>query len=460
MMKKSVAQSKPQAQKPKAKANKPSGSSVSSPYASVRQDLGSLVGFPEMGKRVGGAIGRLFGKGDYEVKVNSLMGSYGMNSGGPPPPLTFRDGKRGTRFVEREMVALVYSGALSGSSSVFTNTSYAINPGNAALFPWLSTMARKFDQWEPNGIVLEFESTSSTFNGNTQALGTVVLATEYDAYDQPYASMIEMANSDYSTSCKSSDTAVHGIECDEKQRPTPVLYCLKPNQAPDGDLRMSNLGNFQIATEGISAAGIQLGKLWITYDITFYKKQISQGDPTLDALYNLYQPNALIAGSDTNIFGPVGTTYRSCGNTPGFRFTPNRLYFPPNLNGGTYAITHFACVRNGSSPTPTALPQPDVANSKNIVQYLSTSLNDRFNLQTGATFGLYLPQAPGSTSNAAAFGQNAFTYIIEVVDTDAFIQYTAWGSGTAAGVGWVHQIVQIPDTVIPIISLSSTVSST
>jgi hypothetical protein len=241
-------------------------------------DLGDLA--EQLGGRVakyganllGGGISRLFGKGDYEVRANSLVSSYGGPTAGPAPPAMFRGPRHGTRVVERE-----YIGSITGNTT-FTNTSFRINPADSDTFPWLSRVATGFEQWEPNGIVFEFRSTSSVYNGASQALGVVVMATDYDPTDPPFASRSEMANADYSNTFKSSEQGIHGVECEVASRPTRLLYTSAPT--PTGaDARFADLGNFQIATDGLAAPAV-IGELWVAYDITFYKKSLSEPDST------------------------------------------------------------------------------------------------------------------------------------------------------------------------------------
>jgi hypothetical protein len=158
-----------------------------------------------------------------------------------------------------------------GSSSQFTLQQFLINPTNVQTFPWLSRIASQYDQWEPNGIVFEFVSTSSDFNGASQSLGVVVMATDYDPYDPDYTSKQQMENADYSNSAKPSSHQIHGIECEMRERPTRVLYTSTNNGIP---LTSTVMGTFNIATQGCSDANITLGELWVSYDITFYKKQL------------------------------------------------------------------------------------------------------------------------------------------------------------------------------------------
>lgn len=238
---------------------------VGSAASTIGRTLGNFVNQGDLGALAGSTLAKYFGHGDYSLKGNSLM--QGKLSSGAS---FSNDGRRGTRVREREFVSNVRAGPLTGSSTDFTNASYTINPTNNNLFPWLYNFAELFDQWEPHGIVFEFVSTSSEYNGSSQALGVVVMATDYDSYDPAFATKQEMENSDYACSTKPSVGLVHGIECAVTERPSPVLYTSTDNGAPKTSY---SLGNFQIATQGCSVADVVLGELWVSYDITFYKKQ-------------------------------------------------------------------------------------------------------------------------------------------------------------------------------------------
>lgn len=253
--------------------NKTSGPlTVNKAAGSIGRVLGNFAGQGDLGAMAGSALAKYFGHGDYKVKGNSLM------EGNTYARATFsKDGRRGTRITEREYLGDIFSGPLVGGSTSFTLASYQLNPTNAITFPWLSRLAPLYDQWDPHGIVFEFVSTSSEFNGSSQALGTVVMATDYDPYDATFTSKQAMENSDYSCSTKPALGLVHGIECDSKERPTPILFTSTTNGAP---VTAYSLGNFQLATQGCSVANVALGELWVSYDITFYKKQLADNSDT------------------------------------------------------------------------------------------------------------------------------------------------------------------------------------
>lgn len=303
----------------------------------VGRQLGKFLPMPggeELGAFAGEGLARLFGKGDFKISSNSLIPGQ-LHSGSTVPKFDTA-GKRGTRIVEREYLGDIFSGTLSGGATVFSSSSYSINPTALNTFPWLSTIASQFDQWEPNGIVFEFISTSSEYNGSSQALGTVIMSTDYDFLDAPFTSKLTMENADFANSTKPSLTAMHGIECDPKERPFKVLY----TSNTVGDARMNSLGNFQLATLGCSVAGVNLGELWISYDITFYKKQLS---PSLEHLpfFNQSGTNivggGLLTGLDLIYGSPVYRNLITLDNTT--NITLSTIRFDPSVSTGRYFMT-------------------------------------------------------------------------------------------------------------------------
>jgi hypothetical protein len=236
----------------------------------IRRELGPFQGPARKAEKavvnaLHKGVGKIFGQGDYVVHSNSLI------QGGSVAPV-FSNSQHGVRIRDREFVGTVVSGQLYGGSTLFTNQSYRINPANAALFPWLSRIAPLFDQWQPHGLVIEYVSTSSEYNGTSQALGVVIAATDYDVNDAPAVSRLVMENMAYSISAKASANILHGIECSPAERPTKLLYTQTATHGSRAEL--ADLGTFQLATQGMSAQGVTLGELYVTYDIEFFKKQM------------------------------------------------------------------------------------------------------------------------------------------------------------------------------------------
>ncbi len=243
-------------------------------YRAVGADLGGALGFPRVGRAAGAAVSMLRGHGDYfPIRGNSLIrGGVAM-----PVPKFVNNGRRGVDVVEREFLGLVRS------TAAFTNSSYPINPGVS--FPWLHTLALNFEEYRLNGCLFEFVSMSADWNGSSQAIGTVVMATDYDSSDSNYTSRVQMENSDYACSTRANESLIHPIECAPLERPTNVLFTRSGTIPLNADIKMYDVGNFQIATDGFQTDGVVIGELWVSYDVTFFKKQIA-ASANFSSLYN------------------------------------------------------------------------------------------------------------------------------------------------------------------------------
>lgn len=250
-----------------------------------------------------------FGRGDYSLKSNSLVDAGGVA----------RDdlqitpaGPREVRIVYREYIGDIVSDISGG----FKYSSYLINPGNPLLFPWLSSIAQSFEQWTPNGIMFEFKSTSSEYV-SSQALGSVIMATDYDTYDGNFNNKVEMLNSAYANEAKPSQHILHGIECDPRDTPNMIMYVDHGSVPQGGDERDYYLGRFQIATQGGPASAVTLGSLYIHYDITFRKEVVPRSlavahwakfslkPPTAGLLAPFGVPDAYLNGA----YGDFSITY-------------------------------------------------------------------------------------------------------------------------------------------------------
>lgn len=308
------------------------------PGAALGRLAGSLVGQGDLGSHAGDAISKYFGFGDYDVKTNSLIKGIGPSSKSSQIPTFQKDGKRGIRVTEREFLMDVIS---SSVPTDFKNQKFRINPADVATFPWLSTIAQQFEEYEFLGLVFEFISTSSEFNGSSQALGTVITATDYDPSDAPYPNKIVMESSDYCKSTKSSESLLHGVECDLTERGLRTLYCSSSTPTTSADLRFSDLGNFQIASIGCSTANVNLGELWVSYDVAFFKKQLTGGQFGINLPTVVFEvPNS----TSTNPLGIDGNAKRFNGADLDVKIVAvgggfSDIIFPPNLQTGTYMIS-------------------------------------------------------------------------------------------------------------------------
>lgn len=166
------------------------------------------------------------------------------------------------------------------TSAAFFNNSLPLNPGIPIAFPWLAQVASNFEEWVPRGIIFEFKSTSSdavvSTNANA-ALGTVIMATEYNPYNGAFANKVQMENYEWAKSCKPSQSMLHAVECKKSQNVLPS-YFIRTGNVPSGqDIRLFDLGTFQIATVGMQSTGAACGELWVSYEIELRKPRLQVG---------------------------------------------------------------------------------------------------------------------------------------------------------------------------------------
>lgn len=230
--------------------------------------LGGLVNpqVASFGGSLGGALGehvsRITGFGDY---------SAGGSRSGP----SFKAGNRPT-FSGNDMSVRVrfseFVTTLNGSTG-FNQCRMAINPGNAGLFPWLSSFAHNYEQYRLRGCIFHFEPTSGSIAGLSPALGSVMMATQYDVQDLAFASESELLNYVFASTAVPCTFVNHAVECDRRQTQAPILKVSHgplPNTATP---QLYNFGNFTVATVGQQSV-YTLGQLYVTYDVEFFKPKL------------------------------------------------------------------------------------------------------------------------------------------------------------------------------------------
>lgn len=233
---------------------------------SLLKQIGSSVGsiFGPIGSRVGeGAanfISHIMGQGDYKVNYNSLL-----TNSGPP---SFSTNGDDVIIKHREFVVDLTS------TTSFSNANYLINPGNASLFPWLSGLATNFEEYEFLGLIFEFKSTSGSAIASTNnALGTVMMATDYNVENGNFTTKRAMETTEFSTSASTAESFLHPIECARNKNVLGIQYVTAATTvgAVTGDPRFYYQGNLQIATSGQQASSITIGEIWVSYQVKLAK---------------------------------------------------------------------------------------------------------------------------------------------------------------------------------------------
>jgi len=304
------------------------------------QRVGNLFGKPA--GLVGAEAGRLFrqvtGYGDYKVTGNSLLSSMDRLP-------TFVNKSYGSRILHREFLFDVVTSDAAGQ---FKIQSVPIQPALLASFPWLSASAENYQEYQLNGAVYEFKSNSYDALGSTNtASGTVIMATDYNALDLPFVNKFQMEQTQFTCSGKPSINLMHPIECAKIETPSNTLYT-RSGPVTTGDLRLYDWGNFQIATVGMQGTSVNVGELWITYDITLLKPKLTStvdvSDhyvlPIVDGKVTFVPGGPAYFGSLANPFLPIKTIGSDMGTfiTAFDNFGLDTINWPPGYTGNVCVI--------------------------------------------------------------------------------------------------------------------------
>lgn len=388
----------------------------STPFADAGAHIGSM--FHPLGKTwgrwLGGGIGRILGSGDYQIS-SSASNNVLTN---PKEVPRFVTSGQSNIVTHREYIQDITSSPTPGA---FQLQAFPINPGMSSAFPWLSTTSVNFDQYKFHGLIFEFKSTSSDFNAVGQSLGTVIMGMNYNANKPNYTNKITMENAEFAVSGKPSQSIMFGVECAAKQTPYNEFYIRSSTDAQINDLRLSDMGNFQIATQGVSAASVNLGELWCSYVVELIA-------PSLPAVITNLKQSIHVSRTTTTTANPLGSInlYNS-GNLPGMSVNSTSVTWTatPTLK---YFVT-FQWWGTSSASTNVPAVTSGLLTPLNYLHNITQNFNNSPNVATGGNYqiswtGLYVYNGISPTnvtvnldgSGVFAGGSNGVDIIITTLD--------------------------------------------
>lgn len=357
------------------------------------EQIGRLFGYGDIGRNIGkflgSGIGAIFGSGDYQMVGQSPKYNVFLNDQIPK----FSTGRYNNVVCHREFI-----GNITGTTA-FTNNGYAIQPGVSTTFPWLSTIASGYQEYRIHGMMFQFNSLITDFV-TSGAPGVVVMATSYNADAPLYTSKVDMENSEYAVAVKPTHNLAHFIECDPEQTVLSKLYTRSGAPPAGQDLRIYDLGNFQLATQG--NPNQLIGELWVTYCVEFMKPVLPQANLTGDYVHIL-RANT----SGTAMFGLIQTQIYA--NPLNVVITANTLTIPGGWPADSYKLE---IVHNGTAVAISGSYTPTITNGTLVNGF------------SGNTFPVSLCPGSGSPPQISVITQ--FT----VVDTTLPVVVTFPGTGT------------------------------
>lgn len=291
----------------------------------------------EVGKKAGDALQNFItGHGDYQVQQNSILDASKL-------PLEVRnDPAKWTVLRKREYLGNVFSAAEAGAFAV---TDYSFNIGLPETCPWGSKSGQAFREWLASGAIVEFESTTSPIapSGGSN-LGSVIGAVEYNSsLTHPFTSEDQMENQEHSVSRATSESWILPIECARDETVMADGLWVRAGSLPAGQpAQLYDLCVFSIGTVGQAMGSVNLGKLYLTYEVYVRKATLLETGSAIPAdLFILstpsYEDPFSSTGDNLSTACPGNTLLGELDTT-----TPGQYNFNPDAPTGDYLVRYYA----------------------------------------------------------------------------------------------------------------------
>lgn len=233
----------------------------------------------------------------------------------------------------------------------FAVSGFPLNPGMSATFPWLSQIASSYEEYYFRNLSFHFRSMSSSSvlaAGANTSLGTVILSTEYNAILPLFTTKNQMENHQFAASIKPSQNISHKIQCNPSHTPLNKMFVRNSAPEANSDIRLYDLGKFQIATQGMQGTALAtqnwaIGELWVTYDCCLMKPKISDTPLTATDVYHLGDGVTAYGISDVVPFGTASPIDRlPISGSSGFTKLRqgNIISFLPHMDTGYFLIQY------------------------------------------------------------------------------------------------------------------------
>jgi hypothetical protein len=217
----------------------------------------------------------------------SGLGGRGQFPGGNNPR-----GKRTAVVSQDEYITDVFG------STGFAVTTFAVNPGQAATFPWLSKEAAQWEKYRFEHLEFYYKPQVSAYATNGQS-GKVILTADYDSSDPTPTTKQQMEDTDPHVDRMPYQEMALRLSAYE-MRDTDAKYVRTGPQPARTDLKTYDVAKFNLGTDGNTNTNV-VGELHVRYTCVF-------SIPVLE-------PNAAPANTSTSMFVSTGSSEAVTTNT-------------------------------------------------------------------------------------------------------------------------------------------------
>jgi len=267
------------------------------------------------------------GSGAYSMPaVNSLFTSY---DGRRTSVSAAKDETERITVCRREYLAPIIAPPATTSFNV---NRWQINPGLPTSFAWLSQIACNYDEYTLKQLVYQYKPVISQAS-LTGAMGSVLLAVDYNPGAPNFASFREMAEYSGVLETRVCDEAIFGVECAFSKGAQGNAEYIRSGAVPAGqDIKTYDLGSLQIATSNVQSflPGTLLGHVYIEYTVVLGKPKLCVALGK-NILFDQYRSTS--APVNTHPFGGSTAPQRSPTSNLGCTIAGQVVTFPPSFTG-------------------------------------------------------------------------------------------------------------------------------
>jgi hypothetical protein len=289
---------------------------------------------------------------------------------------------------------------VNGSVNFAVGATLSINPGQASTFPWLSTIAARYEKYRFIRLRFYYKPmvTQYTTNYNT---GKVMMNCDYDASDPPPTSKQQVEDSEPHVDGMPYQSFSFVLNPKEMNGMTSDAHYVRPAGLPGGtDIKTYDVGNLFLSTVGQAGTGA-IGELRVEYDVELSVPILENNDqaPANNSVLFCNGSTTTSLTSDTASNVPLDVVSNGIGAT----VTADTF----TLHPGNYSI-NWTChvISTAQSLTTLRTDLYDVTNSTNVSYGLSNSSNAYLGNIWSRTGTWYLQV--GTTTTYAITGQSHF----------------------------------------------------
>jgi len=192
------------------------------------------------------------------ISVPSAIGNLVKTS--TPDLQSSFSGDGRVRIRHREYIADI------AGSVAFASTTFVVNPGISASFPWLSVIAANYESYKFNKLCFQFSTEKPTSVG-----GSLLMAIDYDANDAAPTTKSEIMAYHNAVRCPVwSQTDYVADKPDLSKLPQ---HYIRSTTVSGTDLKTYDVGNLFVCTSGCADTSA-LGELYVIYDVELITPQL------------------------------------------------------------------------------------------------------------------------------------------------------------------------------------------